>query len=340
MSVIRDRIAIFNSNFAEIRTDESAHFNASVTSIIESLDAKGTAGAIGDSIGRDAPRRAHDSAATPSAARSRSLHGARPAAGKYRVVLGPQPVAEILNYMVMGSLTTGAFHAASSAYHAKFGAPVMDSRLNLADDPAFRGGCDSPANHLRRNPRAPCRIDSRRQAGRPALEFLRHSSHAHRRASRRKAWRQRAREARLPSAERLPAWRRRRAALRRESRLGGHQRRDARARRRRRPRTGAHRRRRNLRRPHLVHLSDQRPARGRFHLHRHRRFVHYSRRQNRRAARAQLFAHQREHRAGLRASARGWSAPATRRRCGDRPRPTTFPRSPPDSIALAEVAAT
>ena len=139
VSVIRDRIAIFSSNFAEIRTDESAHFNASVTSIVESLDAKGTATALGDSaaamrrdakvLGRDAVRRA-----------LALSHGARPAAGKFRVVLGPQPVAEILNYMVMGSLTTGAFHAASSAYHAKFGAPVMDSRLSLVDDPAFSAG--------------------------------------------------------------------------------------------------------------------------------------------------------------------------------------------------------
>ncbi|MGC2304034.1 metallopeptidase TldD-related protein [Candidatus Binatus sp.] len=139
VSVIRDRIAIFNSNFAEVRTDESAHFNASVTSIIESLDAKGTATTLGDStaamrrdarvIGRDAVRRA-----------LALSHGARPAGGKFRVVLGPQPIAEILNYMVMGSLTTGAFHAASSAYHAKFGAPVMDSRLSLVDDPAFGAG--------------------------------------------------------------------------------------------------------------------------------------------------------------------------------------------------------
>ncbi len=139
VSVIRDRIAIFNSNLAEVRTDESAHFNASVTSIIESLGAKGTATALGDSvaamrrdarvIGRDAVRRA-----------LALSHGARPAAGKFRVVLGPQPIAEILNYMVMGSLTTGSFHAASSAYHGKFGAPVMDSRLSLADDPALRAG--------------------------------------------------------------------------------------------------------------------------------------------------------------------------------------------------------
>jgi PmbA protein len=139
VSVIRDRIAIFNSNLAGVRTDESAHFNASVTSIVESLDAKGTATTLGDStaamrrdakvLGRDAVRRA-----------LALSHGARPAAGKYRVVLGPQPIAEILNYMVMGSLTTGAFHAASSAYQAKFGAPVMDSRLSLVDDPAFGAG--------------------------------------------------------------------------------------------------------------------------------------------------------------------------------------------------------
>jgi predicted Zn-dependent protease len=139
VSVIRDRITIFNSNFSEVRTDESAHFNASVTSIIESLDAKGTATTLGDStaamrrdarvLGRDAVRRA-----------LALSHGERPAAGKFRVVLGPQPIAEILNYMVMGSLTTGAFHAASSAYHSKFGALVMDSRLSLVDDPAFGAG--------------------------------------------------------------------------------------------------------------------------------------------------------------------------------------------------------
>jgi predicted Zn-dependent protease len=139
VSVIRDRIATFNSNFSEVRTDEGAHFNASVTSIIESLDAKGTATALGDSaaamrrdarvIGRDAVRRA-----------LALSNGVRPAPGKFRVVLGPQPIAEILNYMVMGSLTTGAFHAASSAYHAKFGAGVMDSRLSLVDNPAFSAG--------------------------------------------------------------------------------------------------------------------------------------------------------------------------------------------------------
>jgi predicted Zn-dependent protease len=139
VSIIRDRIAIASSGLPDIRTDESAHFNSSVTALVESLDAKGTAGALGDTsarmrsaaatLGRDAVRRA-------LAARD----GVRPASGNYRVVFGPQPVAEILNYMVMGSLTTGAFHAASSAYQGRFGARVMDERLSLVDDPFARSG--------------------------------------------------------------------------------------------------------------------------------------------------------------------------------------------------------
>ncbi|HEY6419907.1 MAG TPA: metallopeptidase TldD-related protein, partial [Candidatus Binataceae bacterium] len=55
-------------------------------------------------------------------------------------IFGPQPIAEILNYMVMGSLTTGAFHAASSAYHGRVGERVMDARLGLADDARARFG--------------------------------------------------------------------------------------------------------------------------------------------------------------------------------------------------------
>jgi len=139
VSIIRDRIAVANSNFAAVRADEGAHFSSSVTALVESLDAKGTASALGNSIaamragcaslGRDAVRRA-----------LQLRHGVRPPSGAYRVVLGPQPVAEILNYMVLGSLTTGAFFAASSAYQGHFGDRVMDARLALADDPAFKSG--------------------------------------------------------------------------------------------------------------------------------------------------------------------------------------------------------
>jgi len=139
VSVFRDRIAMANSNFADIRTDESAHFSSSVTALIESLDAKGTASAVGRSVAE--MRRVAARLGLDAAGRALGMHhGVRPEAKPYRVVLGPQPVAEILNYMILGSLTTGAFHAASSAYHGKLGAEVMDARLSLFDDPVMRSG--------------------------------------------------------------------------------------------------------------------------------------------------------------------------------------------------------
>ncbi len=139
VSVYRDRIALTNSNFADIRIDESAHFSSSVTALIESLDAKGTAAAVGRSV--NDLRRVATRLGREAAGRAlRMHHGIRPDAKAYRVVLGPQPVAEILNYMILGSLTTGAFHAASSAYHGKFNREVMDERLSLSDDPMLRSG--------------------------------------------------------------------------------------------------------------------------------------------------------------------------------------------------------
>jgi PmbA protein len=139
VSVIRDRIAIASSNFRDIRADESAHFSASVTALVEALEGKGTAATLGASA--DKMRR--EAAVLGGAAVNRALalkEGARPPSGTYRVLFGPQPVAEILNYMVLGSLTTGAFHAASSAYQGRFGDRVMDPRLSLVDDPAYRAG--------------------------------------------------------------------------------------------------------------------------------------------------------------------------------------------------------
>lgn len=139
LSLIRDRIAIGGSALADIRGDESAHFVSSVTALVESLDAKGTATATGASL--DEMRRAGARLGRDAVARALKLrHGERPPAGPYRVVLGPQPVAEIINYMVLGSLTTGAFYSATSAYHGRFGARVMDARLSLADDPLANRG--------------------------------------------------------------------------------------------------------------------------------------------------------------------------------------------------------
>jgi len=139
VSIVRDRVAIGSSNFTGLQTDEGSHFVSSITTLIEALEAKGTATAVGAS--RTAMRQAADRLGREAIIRALALrHGDRPPAGTYRVVFGPQPVAELLNYMVMPSLTTGAFQAASSAYQGRFGAQVMDPRLSIFDDPRAKSG--------------------------------------------------------------------------------------------------------------------------------------------------------------------------------------------------------
>jgi predicted Zn-dependent protease len=139
VSMMRDRMALASSNFDEVRAEAGAHFTTTVTALIESLGAKGTASALGATLG--AMRAAAEHAGRDAVTRAVALGGGeRPPGGTYRVVFGPQPIAEILNYMVIPSLSTGAFHAASTAYHGRFGASVMDARLSLLDDPlAARG---------------------------------------------------------------------------------------------------------------------------------------------------------------------------------------------------------
>jgi PmbA protein len=137
LSLIRDRIVLCNSSFEDLRTDENAHFVASVTVLIEAFEAKGTTMSVGDTIA--AIRNASARLGRDAVIRALELrHGEHPDPGEYRVLLGPQPLAEILNYIVIPSLTAGAFHAANSAYYGRFGAEITDPRLSLSDDPMAR----------------------------------------------------------------------------------------------------------------------------------------------------------------------------------------------------------
>jgi PmbA protein len=138
-TLTRERIALTGSAMAGIRADQDAYFTASITTIIEALQAKATASAMGRSsaelqraqatLGKDAVRRALD-----------TNEPVCPPSEKYRVLLGPQPLAEILSYMVIPSLTSGAFYRSDSAYHGRFGSQVMDPRISLIDDPALSRG--------------------------------------------------------------------------------------------------------------------------------------------------------------------------------------------------------
>jgi PmbA protein len=139
ISVGREEMALCSSRFEGVRADQDARFTASVAALVEEADGKGTAGAAGRSAGQLC--RVVPGLGRAALRRALALgRGVRPAPGKYRLLLGPQPVAEILHHVVVPSLTAESFYAASSAYQGRFGLRVMDRQLSLADEPAARFG--------------------------------------------------------------------------------------------------------------------------------------------------------------------------------------------------------
>ena len=85
VSMMRDWMALASSNFDDVRAEAGAHFTSTVTALIESLGAKGTASALGATLGamREASQRAGRDAVTRALALG---GGERPPGGTYRVV--------------------------------------------------------------------------------------------------------------------------------------------------------------------------------------------------------------------------------------------------------------
>jgi predicted Zn-dependent protease len=135
VSVLLERVAIASTAMPEVQTDESTVISASVTAMIEAMGAKGSGwstgtrlGALGDQAGGAAAEAA-----------VRAVGGQRVPSGRYPVILGPQPVADLLGNLVLPGLHASAFHAASTPFLGRLDRPVAASTLSLHDDGARPG---------------------------------------------------------------------------------------------------------------------------------------------------------------------------------------------------------
>jgi hypothetical protein len=135
----KERVAVAGSRLPQPRVDQHAHFRVALTAFIEANAAKASVSCLGTSMYELRQASSRLGAQVVDAA-LKVAAGDCPPSGEYRVLLGPQPVAEILNHIVMPSLTARSFYTASSAYLGKFGQAVMDRRLSLDDDPLLPRG--------------------------------------------------------------------------------------------------------------------------------------------------------------------------------------------------------
>lgn len=135
VSIAQERMAIASTTGVDI-CDEAASSSASITTMVESDNAKGSGWEIGMRLGDFAPENAGRTAAL-SAINSRQ--GRRVSSGKYRLILGPQAVADLLGNIIIPSLTLSVVDAASSTYTGKYGQSVADRRLTVFDNGAIPG---------------------------------------------------------------------------------------------------------------------------------------------------------------------------------------------------------
>jgi PmbA protein len=135
VSLFRQRIAIGSTRMPKVQTDESTYVTSSVTSMVERKAAKGSGYAAATHLAK------FKGEAGADAARNAILGagGQRLPSGAYHVVLGPQPVADLMTNLLLPSLSADAFYSCKSAFLGEVGRPVAAGLLTIYDHGAAKG---------------------------------------------------------------------------------------------------------------------------------------------------------------------------------------------------------
>lgn len=138
VTVLQERIAVASTAMPEVQTDESTLIMAATTAMVEAHQAKGSGWSTGirlddltDESGAEAARNA-----------VAAIGGQRVPSGEYRVILGRQPLADLLNNLIVPACTAANFYASNTPFLGRLGRPVASPRLTIVDDgarPGFMG---------------------------------------------------------------------------------------------------------------------------------------------------------------------------------------------------------
>jgi PmbA protein len=134
-TVLQERMAIASTHMAEPQTDESTLITAFVTAMVEGQQAKGSGWSTGTRLDHFT-----DEAGVEAAQRAiAAVGGRRVPSGEYTVILGRQPVADLLNNLVVPACTASAFYASSTPFLGKLGRRVASPLLTVYDHGARPG---------------------------------------------------------------------------------------------------------------------------------------------------------------------------------------------------------
>jgi PmbA protein len=132
VSVVQERMAIVSSHLRDAQTDESTVITSSVTAMVERFDAKGSGWSTGTRLDHFTGDAGVEAAQNAIAA----IDGVRVPSGTYTVVLGRQPVADILNNIVVPGCTAPSVYASNTPFLGRLGQRVASPALTLYDQGA------------------------------------------------------------------------------------------------------------------------------------------------------------------------------------------------------------
>ena len=139
--LLQQRMALASSHMPRVQTDESTLAMSFATAMVEEAKAKGS----GWSVGSQLSDFTGESAAEAARNAIRAMNGRRVPSGNYRIILGPQALAEILEWVLLPGLQLDMFHAEASPFMGKLGQQVASEGLSIYDDGAAKGLAGSKA---------------------------------------------------------------------------------------------------------------------------------------------------------------------------------------------------
>jgi predicted Zn-dependent protease len=141
VTILQERIAIASTAMPDPQTDESTLITAFVTAMVEARDAKGSGWSTGTRLDHFTDEAGVDAAQNAIAA----LDGVRVPSGRYAVVLGRQPVTDLLNNLIVPACTAASFYSSTTPFLGRLGRRVAHPALSVYDHGAMPGLTGSKA---------------------------------------------------------------------------------------------------------------------------------------------------------------------------------------------------
>jgi PmbA protein len=129
VTLLQERMAVASYEMPDSQSDESASVTAYVTAMVEKGNAKGGGYSVHsrlEDLGGEAGSEAAQNAIN-------SLDGVRLPSGDYPVILGPQPVAELLDNLIVRSCKVSSFYSLQSCFLGKLGSQIASDILTVVD---------------------------------------------------------------------------------------------------------------------------------------------------------------------------------------------------------------